>query len=461
MKPLSSWGRLSSALHRVVPIADFVVASRMLPERVGIAPLTESAEQTEQSETLAFAVSGGPQPQRGIPFGMGRSYGDACLNEKGTVWLTTALDHVISFDRQSGRLRCEAGVMLRDIQELAAPSGWLLPVTPGTQMATVGGAIANDVHGKNHHVMGSFGEHILHLRLLRTDGQLIECGPHLEPAWFAATVGGIGLTGLVLEAELQLRKVPGPWLDTETIPYNNISEFFTLAAESEAAWEYTVSWIDCLASSGGRGLFMRGNHCATGARPEPASRSLTMPFVPPVSLVNRLSLRPFNEAYYYANKRNSSRKLTHYKPFFYPLDNIQHWNRMYGPRGFYQYQSVVPFEVGADATAQMLAEIGRSGQGSFLAVLKTFGDRQSQGMLSFPQPGVTLALDFPNNGRSTLALFERLDAIVREAKGRIYLGKDARMPRDLFEAGYPRFNEFLKYHDPGMSSEMSRRLMGI
>lgn len=434
MRPLSSWGRLSASPHDVVPLADLALAPRLVSRRAGTT---------------------------GIPFGMGRSYGDACLNSQGTVWTTAGLDHVIVFDRQVGRLRCEAGMLLRDIQELVVPDGWMLPVTPGTQMVTVGGAIANDIHGKNHHVMGSFGEHVLRLRLLRTDGQVIECGPELEPEWFAATLGGIGLTGVVLEAELQLRKVPGPWLETETIPYDNIAEFFALAAESEAAWEYTVSWIDCLASSGGRGLFMRGNHCAAGVRPEPVGRRLTMPVVPPLSLVNGLSLRLFNEAYFYVNKCKTGRSLTHYKPFFYPLDNVQAWNRMYGPRGFYQYQSVVPLEVGVVVTTQMLAEIGRSGQGSFLAVLKTFGARQSPGLLSFPQPGVTLALDFPNQGASTLALFERLDAIVREAKGRIYLGKDARMPRDLFEAGYPRLNEFLKYRDPGISSEMSRRLLGI
>ncbi|CAN1568312.1 GlcD FAD/FMN-containing dehydrogenases [Burkholderiaceae bacterium] len=437
MRPLASWGRLSDAPHRVVPLIDPASALRLV------------------------AAPGGILPSTGIPYGMGRSYGDACLNSGGTVWATSELNHAISFDRQSGRLVCEAGVLLRDIQQLAVPAGWMLPVTPGTQMATVGGAIANDVHGKNHHVMGTFGDHVLRLKLLRTDGQLIECGPDLELEWFAATLGGIGLTGLVLEAELQLRKVPGPWLETETVPYGNVGEFFALATESETDWEYTVSWIDCLASSGGRGLFMRGNHCETGLRPEPVGRSLTMPVVPPISLVNGLSLRPFNEAYFYLNKRKTGLSVSHYKPFFYPLDNLQHWNRMYGPRGFYQYQSVVPFEVGADATSQMLAEIGRSGQGSFLSVLKTFGSQRSKGMLSFPQPGVTLALDFPNKGASTLALFDRLDAIVREAKGRIYLGKDARMPRDLFEAGYPRLPEFLKYHDPGMSSEMSRRLMGI
>jgi FAD/FMN-containing dehydrogenase len=185
-----------------------------------------------------------------------------------------------------------------------------------------------------------------------------------------------------------------------------------------------------------------------------------MPIMPPISLVNKLSLRPFNMAYFHLKKLRAGRALTHYESFFYPLDNLLEWNRMYGPKGFYQYQSVVPREVGEDATQSMLKEIGRSGDGSFLAVLKTFGNRQSPGMLSFPQPGVTLALDFPNHGARTQKLFERLDAIVREAKGRIYMAKDARMPKTLFEAGYPRLTEFIKYRDVGISSSLSRRLMG-
>jgi FAD/FMN-containing dehydrogenase len=205
---------------------------------------------------------------------------------------------------------------------------------------------------------------------------------------------------------------------------------------------------------------MRANHTKVGVRPAPHGRKLTMPMVPPVSLVNRLTLRPFNMTYYYLKKWQAGRAITHYVPFFYPLDNLLEWNRMYGPKGFFQYQSVVPREVGQDALQAMLKQIARSGDGSFLAVLKTFGNRQPVGMLSFPQPGVTLALDFPNHGDRTHKLFERLDAIVREAKGRLYLAKDARMPRELFEAGYPRLAEFMEYRDPGISSALSLRLMG-
>lgn len=433
MIPVSSWGRLDAHPHRFRVLDD----------------PTRALQQ----------ISDGPHP--GLAHGMGRSYGDVCLNPAGTLWATSRLDHLISFDDLTGRVVCEAGVLLRDIQRLALPRGWMLPVTPGTQLITVGGAIANDVHGKNHHVFGSFGDHVTGLRLVRTDGRCIDCGPNQEPDWFAATVGGLGLTGVILTAELQLRPVPGPWLDTETTPYKGLDEFFQLADASETDWEYTVSWIDCLSGVHGRGLFMRGNHSDTGTgRPLPRERQFTMPMVPPVSLVNRLSLRPFNSAYYHLNKYRAGRAVAHYKSFFYPLDNLLEWNRMYGPRGFYQYQSVIPRDSGEDAVPAMLDAIARSGEGSFLAVLKTFGNRQSVGMLSFPQPGVTLALDFPNRGQRTQQLFARLDAIVHEAGGRLYPAKDARMPHDLFVSGYPRLDEFLNYRDPGISSGLSRRLMG-
>jgi FAD/FMN-containing dehydrogenase len=431
MVAISSWGRLSREEHTVIPLA-----SRLL------AP-----------STICTA-------KPAVAYGMGRSYGDACLNPGGLLWTTRGLDRFISLDETAGRLVCEAGVLLRDIQRLVIPRGWILPVTPGTQLVTVGGAIANDVHGKNHHVLGSFGDHIQKITLLRTDGEVIECGPELREEWFSATVGGIGLTGLMLEAEIQLRRVSGPWLDTETVPYANLDEFFQLADGSESAWEHTVSWIDCVSGGGGRGLFMRGNHANASSGSEPSRRSKTMPVVPPVSLVNWLTLRTFNAAYYQLGKWKAGARLAHYEPFFYPLDNIHEWNRMYGPKGFFQYQCVVPRAVGQQAIKAMLQEISKSGNGSFLAVLKTFGNRDPIGMLSFPRPGVTLALDFPNMRLQTERLFERLDAIVGEAGGRIYLAKDARMSRALFEKGYPALSKFLPYRDPGISSSMSRRLLG-
>ena len=403
-----------------------------------------------------IARAGGP----GLAHGMGRSYGDVCLNPNGTLWSTTGLDHFIAFDDETGRLVCEAGVLLRDIQRLAVPRGWMLPVTPGTQLATVGGAIANDVHGKNHHLFGCFGDHVVRMTLVRTDGEVIDCCPTQNPGWIAATVGGLGLTGVITRAEIRLRPVPGPWLDAETVPYGSLQEFFRLAEESQRDWEHTVSWFDCLAGGGGRGIFMRARPVDAGARPEPGQRRPAIPLASPISLVNRLSLRVFNAAYYRMQVRRAGRRLVHYEQFFYPLDGLLDWNRMYGRRGFFQYQCVVPSEVGTDAIRAMLVEIARSGDGSFLAVLKTFGDRLPIGMLSFPRPGATLALDFPNHGDRTRRLFGRLDAIVREAGGRLYAAKDARMPRDLFEAGYPRLSEYESYRDPGISSALSRRLMG-
>ncbi len=429
-----SWGRLRAAEHALRPLAEHPPAR--LPLSAG---------------------------QHGLAHGMGRSYGDVCLNPGGTLWATRGQDRFIAWDEATGELTCEAGVLLRDIQRTFIPRGWMLPVTPGTQFATVGGAIANDIHGKNHHVHGSFGDHVLSLHLLRTDGLLVRCGPDLRPDWFCATVGGLGLTGVVTQATLRLRRVAGPWLDTETLPYGSLREFFALADASEAGWEYTVSWIDCLAGADARGIFMRGNH-APGpvAQPpaEPRGGRRTVPFVPPVSLVNRWSLRPFNTAYYHLHKRRAGRALQHYEPFFYPLDNLLEWNRIYGRRGFYQYQCAVPREGGEDAVAALLREIAASGQGSFLGVLKTFGQRMPLGMLSFPMPGVTLALDFPNLGDPTLRLFDRLDAVVTSAGGRLYAAKDARMPRTLFEAGYPRLAEFLPYRDPRIRSAMSLRLLG-
>ena len=430
MVNVSSWGRLEQPPHNVVPLDDRRRAAgdicRHLP---------------------------------GLPYGMGRSYGDVCLNPHGTLWVTTGLGRFIAFDERTGRLLCESGVLLRDIQRLLMPRGWTLPVSPGTQLVTVGGAIANDVHGKSHHRRGSFGDHVCRLTLLRTTGEAIDCAPNERPDWWAATIGGLGLTGLILTAELQLMPVAGPWFDVETVPFAGTADFFALADASEHDWEATVAWIDCTSRTP-RGIFMRGTPAAAAPRKPPAVRQVTMPFVPPVPVLTRASLRLFNTAYFRLQTRRAGRRLVHYEQFLYPLDNVLEWNRFYGPRGFYQYQCVVPPEVRQEATDAMLVEIARSGEGSFLAVLKTFGSRAGPGMLGFPRPGVTLALDFPNNGPRTHRLFERLDAIVATAGGALYPAKDARMPRYLFEQGYPRLHEFQRYRDPGITSALSRRLMG-
>jgi FAD/FMN-containing dehydrogenase len=429
MRRVSSWGRLSALPHDVVDLSD-------------------------RAAVAAALARGRP----GIAYGLGRSYGDACLNPGGTLWRTAGLDRFIRFDASTGRLVCEAGVVLRDIQALFLPRGWGLPVLPGTQLVTVGGAIANDVHGKNHHGSGTFGDHVLSIRLQRSDGEEIVCGPAERPDWFAATVGGLGLTGLIVEAELQLRRVPGPWLEAETIAYTGLDAFFRLSDESHPAWEHAVSWIDCTSGDAGRSLFLRARPAAVqqGAW---RARRLAMPVSPPISVINRLTLKPINQLYRRLNRRHLGTRIVHYQPFLFPLDAIADWNRAYGPAGFYQYQCVVPRESAPAAIASLLAAIGRSGTGSVLAVLKTFGEHWPPGMLSFARPGTTLALDFHNHA-GIEALFERLDALVVAAGGRLYPAKDARMPRAVFEAGYPRLGEFVRYRDPGISSAMSRRLMG-
>ena len=446
MKPVSAWGLLSNDLHTVQVLTDRMYVTSVLAKH-----------------------------RPGLAYGSGCSYGDVCLNPNGNLWNTSGLNKLITFDEATGRLVCEAGVLLKDIQRLFVTRGWLLPVTPGTQLITVGGAIANDVHGKNHHAAGSFGDHVLGVSLALTSGEVLQLDWANSPELLCATIGGMGLTGVIVTAELQLRRVESSWLSTETLPFESLSEFFYLADNSEHGWEHTVSWIDCLEGKTTRGIFMRANHITaqeitTKLSPrdvfaaygrKPLFRSLSMALTPPFSLVNSFSLKLFNKAYYQLQKMKSGFDVAHYEPFSCPLDNVKHWNRMYGPRGFYQYQSVIPRALGQSAVQAMLNAIAASGEGSFLAVLKTFGNREAKGMLSFPQPGVTLALDFPNRGERTLKLFEQLDAIVREARGRLYTAKDARMPRKLFETGYPRLSEFETYRDVGISSAMSRRLMGF
>ena len=281
-----------------------------------------------------------------LPFGNGRSYGDSCLNNDGMLLETRSLDHFIEFDQTSGVLRVEAGVLLADILELVVSHGWFLPVTPGTRFVTVAGAVANDVHGKNHHRAGTFGCHVRSLELLRSDGSRLYCSASENAEWFAATIGGLGLTGLITWVELQLKPVMNPYLQEETLRFDSLDEFFALNKASEESFEYTVAWIDCVASGRalGRGAFYRANHHASASpsrRPAPPKRSISLPVVPPVSLVNSLSLRVFNSLYYRRQPRQRSRTV-HYQPFFYPLDSIRHWNRMYGPKGFLQYQCVVP-----------------------------------------------------------------------------------------------------------------------
>jgi FAD/FMN-containing dehydrogenase len=278
--------------------------------------------------------------------------------------------------------------------------------------------------------------------------------------WFAATAGGLGLTGLITWAELQLRRIPGPWLDVESIRFKNLEEFLVLCEASDRDFEYTVAWVDCLGRGNqlGRGLFQRANHTQeTGTTQK--QRSLSVPVMPPISLINAASLRLFNNLYYHRQRGARRSSIEHYEAFFYPLDGILHWNRIYGPRGLYQYQCVIPTHKAPEAIAALLEKIAHSGQGSFLAVLKHFGNSESVGMLSFPREGLTLALDFPNRGRQLESLFSQLDEIVHRSGGRIYPAKDGRMPGALFRSGFPNWTKFSRYIDPRFSSSFWRRVM--
>ena len=403
-------------------------------------------------------IDNAPHPL--LAYGNGRSYGDVCLNDKGTLLHTHLLDRFISFDHKNGILRCESGVTLQSILQLVVPHGWFLASTPGTQYATIGGALANDVHGKNHHAHGSFGHHIRAFELIRSTGEVLLCRSDLNAEMFRATVGGLGLTGLLSWIEIQLIPVNNPWMWVESQRFSNLEHFWQLNAEAEQQWPYTVAWIDCLASgnSRGRGVLFAGKHAAHQTHlPTYKERNKQVPFDPPISLINGLSLRSFN-ALYYRQPVKPQGHLCHYAPYFYPLDSIKNWNRIYGYKGFYQYQCVLPPEVARQATAQLLDAIAQSGQGSFLAVLKTFGSQTSVGMLSFARPGTTLALDFPNLGDKTLKLFNRLDAIVSEAGGALYPAKDARMPASLFQSGFPQWERFSDFVDPTFSSHFWQRV---
>jgi FAD/FMN-containing dehydrogenase len=400
-----------------------------------------------------------PQAAPMLVFGNGRSYGDVCLNAGGTLLATRSLDRFISFDATSGVLECEAGVLLSEIIALTLPRGWFLPVPPGTALVTVGGAIANDVHGKNHHRAGSFGHHLLSFELRRSSGETLRCAPDQHADWFGATIGGLGLTGMISTARLQLRRVPGEWIAGDSQRFHNLPEFFALAAQSDVAYEYTVGWLDSAASGDklGRGVFMRGNHLQHDAPPA-RERSLRFPLTPPISPVTRLSVRLFNELYFRRPASQHPHAIWHYQRFLFPLDRLLDWNRLYGPRGFFQYQCVLPGAEAASALPEMLRRIARSRQGSLLVVLKQFGNLPSLGLLSFPRPGVTLALDFPNRGEPTLQLLESLDAITRSVGGAVYPAKDARMSAQSFQQYFPAWKRLQDYIDPKFSSSFWRRV---
>lgn len=394
-----------------------------------------------------------------LPYGNGRSYGDSCLAATDHVLALRELNRFIAADWTSGVLRAEAGVTLGEILDVAVARGWMLPVTPGTQFATLGGALANDVHGKNHHVRGTFGRHVRRFALHRSDRPRIECAPDENEPLFRATIGGLGLTGVIEWVEIQLMPIRSSHIALSHVRFGNLSEFFALSDLFDRDHEYGVAWVDCLGEKRnlGRGVYFAGDHASDDDFSTPARHKRRVPFTPPCSPVNRLTLKAFNALYIARQPRQLKHEVVDLQRFFYPLDGIQDWNRLYGRRGFQQYQCVVPQAAAMDALTDMLSTIARSGTGSFLAVLKRCGYLASPGLLSFPMPGTSLALDFPQREQRNEALFGRLDAIVREAGGRQYPAKDAHMSSEDFRAGYPLWLELERQRDPALMSRFWKR----
>ena len=416
--PLSGWGRY--------PVADCLL--------------------TRPSNAAGAAALVGEAPDL-IARGAGRSYGDSSLNPNLTV-ATLGLDRLLAFDPESGRLECEAGLMLADLIEILLPRGWIVPVTPGTKFVTIGGMIAADVHGKNHHVAGSFCEHLDWIDLVLPDGRIERCSRESNMDLFAATCGGMGLTGLILRAAFRMKRIETAKMRQRTVRAPDLGAAIALFEQS-LDWTYSVAWIDCLARGAdlGRSVVFLAEHARPGALPpgargdpfkRPERRRKAVPVDFPGFALGRLSVRMFNAAYYRAQRPGDA--LVDIDPYFYPLDALDNWNRIYGRRGFVQYQCVLPLEASRDGIGRLLEEISAAGGGSFLAVLKRMG-AQSFGLLSFPMPGYTLALDFPVTA-ANLALLDRLDAIVIPLGGRIYLAKDARVAAGAAQAGYPRLAEF-------------------
>lgn len=422
-------------------------------------PVTQRAEVPAWRE----AALAGPHAATGtrLAYGRGRSYGDSCLNSGGVLIDTRGLDRFIAFDRENGLLTAEPGVTLAQILSVIVPQGWFLPVSPGTSFATLGGAIANDVHGKNHHVDGTFGRFIKRFVLHRSTGEVFECTPEVHPELFAATIGGLGLTGMITEATIALLPIKGAGMDVSIETFHGLEAFSALTAKYRDTHRYTVAWLDC--ASGGRnfarGVYLAANHEEQGSLDVPPVKSkLTFPFALPSWTLNRHSVRAFNQVYFQRHQMlNGQIRPQHYQGFFYPLDAIDRWNRIYGSKGFHQYQFVVP--PGAEAVMEaVLRRIVQSGMGSFLAVLKEFGDVPSPGLMSFPRPGLCLALDFANRGARTESLIHELDAMVMEANGAAYPAKDRLMSAAAFQQYFPALNAFSEQVDPGFASDFWRRV---
>ncbi|MDP8228889.1 MAG: FAD-binding oxidoreductase [Candidatus Electryoneaceae bacterium] len=407
-----------------------------------------------------------------LAYGKGRSYGDACLNSGRMVVKFDGLDRAIAFDRENGIFTCEAGMILSDILKAIVPHGWFLPVTPGTQYPTIGGCVAADVHGKNHHIAGSISRHIRWIDLLTANGETVRCSRDSNSDIYWATAGGMGLTGFIQQISMQLLRIPSAYIAAEYIRVRNLTEMMETLEVNDVQFPYTVAWVDCVADgeSLGRGEVILGRHAEQeqlppSARPSPyyipAHPTVTVPMVSPFPLINPLTINLFNGLYYHKGGSDTYRQeVVPYDTYFYPLDAANRWNRLYGRRGFVQYQFVVPLDAGKSVISHVLRTCNARGNPSSLAVLKRFGNQE--GLLSFPRPGWTLALDIAV-GNGTFDLLDDLDRMIADCGGRIYLAKDARMSAETFYRICPELSEWMEIKrrvDPDniFSSDLARRL---
>ncbi len=428
-----------------------------------------AAYRPESWRNLEAVVASAPEKTL-LPRGLGRSYGDSALNSGGAVVLSERLGRILDLDEEGRTVTCEGGTSLARLLSFLVPRGFFLPVVPGTRFVSVGGALAADVHGKNHHVDGAIGRHVKELTLLTSSGETLRCSPNENPEAFDATIGGMGLTGFILSARLGILPVETPLVRVVKRRARDLDGLLSLLYGEEHLSRYSVAWVDGLARGRalGRGVLIRGDHVPLAELPRGeaargALRETTGPAVPfdaPPFVLGPLSIAAFNALYYAAGRDGTG--FSGLTSFFFPLDAVGAWNRLYGRRGFVQYQALLPREAAAEGCRRLLEEISRERAASFLAVLKTTG-AEGRGLLSFPRPGVTLALDIPNIGARLRPLAKRLDEIVLKAGGRLYLAKDSLTDAATFAAMYPRLAGFRAAQarlDPRgrFSSAQARRL---
>jgi FAD/FMN-containing dehydrogenase len=426
----------------------------------GVSGSVTRLARPEYSTDIAAQLRSLSAPRNGLVIGNLRSYGDEALSPTGCYIQTTRCDRILELDQAGPTVTVECGVLVDALEDRLMPLGLMLPVTPGTAMVTIGGAIANDVHGKNHHCAGTFGCFVEEFELIRTTGEVLVCSPNQNSEWFAGTIGGMGLTGAITRATLRLRRIESPLLKVWSTRFGRLEEFFQLDEQHRDSHEYTVAWIDCLATGNalGRGIYSVADHIASAARSlaQTRSRRINVPFTLPISPLNRATLALMNAAYWRLYPTGT--QSVNLRKWLYPLDAVGNWNRLYGPRGFRQFQCVVPADQARAAITQMLQTIAARGEGSLLAVLKNFGNKPSPGLMSFPMPGTTLALDFVHRGERTVTLLRELHRITMDAGGRIYAAKDACSAPEHLEHGYPNLSRFKPFLDPGIGSLLAQRL---